>query len=262
MPDEMADVTGKKVFFLYPHSVIQKELIQLIARYEYEVYLIFDHLKLPALLTEYPQSIVFINIDEKMPVERWEYYISKLREHPSTKNILIGILTYNEDRELARHFLLDLMVQAGFVQLKLGLKESAHIILRTLSANEAKGRRKFVRVQLPDDSSAKINIKLGESYLTGTVSDISSGGMACIFNEDPGALKNIPLTDIQLNLKGKITKASGKVAGTRQSGGKTVHIIIFETFRNEIDRLNLANFINKTLQAQMDRKLAAIKTPE
>ncbi len=254
------DHEGKKVFFLYPHSVIQKELIQLIARYEFEVYLVNDHIRLAALLREYPESIVFINVDERLNTNQWEYYIRKLRENPGTQQVQFGILTYNEDKEVARHFLMDVMVQAGYIQLKLGLSESARIILKTLNANEAKGRRKFVRVQLPEKSGVNFNIKEGEAYKTGTISDISSGGMACYFDNGETGFVSKDLPDIQLNLRGKVVKVSGKMAGSREEGERKVYIILFERFRNEMDRLNLANFINRTLQIQMDKKIDTIRT--
>ncbi len=246
---------GKKVFFLYPHSVIQNELVQLIARYEYEVYLINDHDKLFALLRQEQEAILFINIDEHLSVEEWEKFILSLRENDATKAVHVGILTYNEDQELARHFLMDLMVHAGFVLLKLGLNESAKIILKTLIATEAKGRRKYVRVQLPENRSATFNIKVGDSFYSGTISDISSGGMACRFDQAPSDIQNYFFDDIQLTLKGKVIRITGKLAGTRGQDGDKIYIILFENFRSEQEKLNVTSFINQTLQARMNMRL-------
>lgn len=80
MPEQKRENLGKKVFFLYPHSVIQKDLVQLIAHYEYEVYLVNDHMKLKKLLREIGEAIVFINIDERLSTDEWEEYIVGLRQ--------------------------------------------------------------------------------------------------------------------------------------------------------------------------------------
>ena len=67
---------------------------------------------------------------------------------PDTGSVQIGILSYNEDRELAEKYLMDIGVQCGFIKLKLGLQESIAIILKTLEATEARGNRKYVRAKL------------------------------------------------------------------------------------------------------------------
>ena len=149
-------------------------------------------------------------------------------------------------------------VQGGFILLKLGLKESAKIILQTLVATEAKGRRKFVRVILPDTSAAKFNIKSGDLLLSGSISDISIGAMACSFDQEPTGLKDHHLTDIQLRLKGRIIMVSGKLAGSREEKGRKSYIILFTNFRSDQDKNNLSSFIIQTLQAQMDRKLESV----
>ncbi len=258
MPEQKRENLGKKVFFLYPHSVIQKDLVQLIAHYEYEVYLVNDHMKLKKLLREIGEAIVFINIDERLSTDEWEEYIVGLRQDEATKTVQIGVLTYNEDKELAQRFLMDLGVQAGFVQLKLGLNESAKIILQTLIATEAKGRRKYVRAQIPEQAAVTFNIKVGETFHTGRISDISSGGMACYFDTEPTLPIDKQLDDIQLSMRGKIVKAKGKLAGSRMEGGRKIYIILFESFRNDQDKLNLATFINATLQEQMNKRLDAV----
>ena len=66
---------GKKVFFLYPHSVIQNEMVIELIRNEYEIYLLFDHMKTVRLLEKYNDSILFINIDEGLMENEWEKYI-------------------------------------------------------------------------------------------------------------------------------------------------------------------------------------------
>lgn len=49
----ITDALGKKVFFVYPHSVIQNELIQDLIDREYEVYFINDHNKIQSICEYY-----------------------------------------------------------------------------------------------------------------------------------------------------------------------------------------------------------------
>ncbi|OQY36358.1 MAG: hypothetical protein B6229_10310 [Spirochaetaceae bacterium 4572_7] len=55
---------GKKIFFLYPHSVIKTDLIHSFIENEYEVYTIKDYLKVKPILKKFNDSIIFINIDD------------------------------------------------------------------------------------------------------------------------------------------------------------------------------------------------------
>ena len=85
--------TGKKVFFIYPHSVIQEELINIIVDREYEVYMVHNHNKLYNINNTYRNSIVFINIDEGLPEAEWEKLIRSYSEDDRNKNLDFGILT-------------------------------------------------------------------------------------------------------------------------------------------------------------------------
>ena len=153
------EVRGRKVFFLYPHSVIRDELIEELLRNEYEVYVLNHHAAALRAIRAYNDAILFINIDEGMSEHSWERYIRRVMENPETENVRIGVLSYNEDRELARKYLIDMMVPCGFVTLRIGIKESMRIVLKTLEANEAKGRRQFLRTKAPNQAHANVELE-------------------------------------------------------------------------------------------------------
>jgi len=246
---------GKKVFFLYPHSVIQEDLVQHISINEFEVYLVNDHSRLVRVLGKYPNSIIFINIDEKLKESEWESYIRALMENEKTKNVQIGILTYNEDKELARKYLMDLMVPGGYIQLKLGLKESTKIILQTLMANEAKGKRKFVRARCPNNVTTEFNVELMGSMRNGYIKDISTAGMACIFQGDLDLPAKTPLNRVQLKLRSRIVMISGVIAGKRQSPEDTLYVVIFTEYISGDAKQRISDFVYRTLQAEMKREI-------
>ena len=115
---------SKKVFFLYPHSVIKQELVQELVANEYAVYLVSDHKKFRAVLPQFEEPIVFINIDENLDAEEWQQYISEIIEADNI-SARIGILTYNEDKDLAQTYLMDLGVQCVLLSLNSVLSRAA-----------------------------------------------------------------------------------------------------------------------------------------
>lgn len=248
---------GKKVFFLYPHSVIQKELVETIIDREYEVYLVYDHNKLDSINRIYRDSIVFINIDEGIPEDQWEKRIRALSDDSPNNHLKIGILTYNEDQSLAQKYLMDIMVSCGFIRLKLGLNESIEIILKTLEANEAKGRRKYVRARpQPEDASFNYKDIAGELY-TGQIMDISSVGMAVTFDSDIAPQKNSLLRDIQIKIKGARIKVNGVVIGSRDvEKSKTIFVLLFDSTAIHEVKQKLRYHIHKLLQDDINKVLA------
>ena len=124
-----------------------------------------------------PGSIVFVNIDDTLNELQWEAWIHRLITDPATSSTKVGILTYNPDAELAKKYLMDMMLPCGFIQLKQGLAEGKRIILKTLEANEARGRRRYVRAQCTDPKKASFNVTVKGKFVTGAILDISVAGM-------------------------------------------------------------------------------------
>ena len=237
---------GKKVFFLYPHSVIQDELIEQMLDDEYEVYMLKDHKRALEIFKAHPGSICFINIDAGLKEAGWEVYVRDLVTEKETSGILVGILSYNSDKDLMQKYLMDLGVQCGYIQLKLGLEESAAIIRKVLVANEARGRRRYVRADCEEDSLSQVNIISASGTRTGNIIDISSVGISCSFSEDPQYAKNTLLKDMQLVLRGSRIKTSGVVLGFHAEEQRR-YIILFKDLSNE-EKKKVRKYIYTTLQ--------------
>lgn len=243
---------GKKVFFLNPPSVIQDEMISDILKNEYEVYMVRDANRTVRLMNKYPDSILFVNIDHNVKETNWEVWIRALMDDPATKNVRVGILTYNKDQALAEKYLMDMMVPCGFIKLTLGLAESTEILLKALEANEAKGRRKFVRALIPDNTPAPFNVVIQGQTHTGKVIDISAVGMACLFDKYVNLKAHSVLESMQLRLKGSLCMVNGIVMGTRNEHGQLVYIIMFDPKMHADTRSKIRTFIFSTQQAIMD----------
>ncbi len=247
-----AEISGKKVFLLYPHSVVQEELLHTLITQEYEVTLLKDHRRALRILEQFPDSILFINIDDKLSEEEWEEYIRGIIGNAAFTEVRIGILSYNNDAELKQKYLMDIGVQCGFIQLKLGLAQSTKIILTALEASEARGRRKYVRVNCKDDKNAIFNVRISDTVLPGNIVDVSSIGMAVSFdNADPKLQKNTLLEGIQLRLRSSLVSVSGVVLGFRDAKPR-IYVIIFTPKTSNAEKLKLRRYIIQALQSSID----------
>ncbi|MBI9098394.1 MAG: PilZ domain-containing protein [Spirochaetaceae bacterium] len=250
-----ATALGKKVFFVNPHSVIENKLIQELINREYEVYLIKDHRKIESICEFFTDPVIFINIDEGLVESEWEILIRSLMEKESTRHSRIGIVTYNDNSLLSRKYLMDIMVPCGYIKLKLGLNDSTEIIIKTLEANEVKGKRRYVRATChPDD--AKFNVPISDRIEKGYIVDISSVGMAVQFESNLNLLKNSFLPDVQLKLKGILINISVVVLGFREiEGEKKTYLLMFDSRISKINKMKIRKYIHRTLQQNMERKL-------
>jgi hypothetical protein len=242
--------SGKKIFILHPHSVIKDELLDLLIMSGFESYVLHDHKRALKLLAKFPDSIMFINIDDGMAENEWEAYIRGIQENPVTKECKLGILSYNTDQRLMRKYLMDLALPCGYIQLKLGVRESTRIMLGALEANEARGRRKYIRAFCEDDMNATVNIKGATGYYYGKILDISAAGIAARFDlfEDPPP--NTMIKGMQLKLRGGLVLTDAILMGKRQDN---VWIFVFDGVRMNADhKLVIHRFIKYTLQHYMD----------
>ena len=243
--------TGKKVFILYPHSVIKDELLDFLIMSGFESYVLHDHKRALKLLAAFPDSIMFINIDEGMSEKEWETYIRGIQENPATENSHLGILSYNTDQRLMQKYLMDIGVSCGYIQLKLGTKESTRIMLSVLEANEARGKRKFVRAFCENETSATVNIKSSSGFYYGKILDISAVGIAAQFEKFDPLPTNSIIREMQLKLRGGLVLTNAILIGRR--GKEKVWIFLFDVPRMNPDhKLIIHRFIKYTLQHYID----------
>jgi hypothetical protein len=242
---------GKKIFFLHPHSVIRDELLNMLIMAGYEAYTLLDEKRAVKLLIHFPGSIMFINIDDGLKEHEWEAYIRGIQESPKTKECRLGIMSYNQDRDLMQKYLMELSVPCGYIQLKLGLQESTRIILSALEANEARGRRKCIRADCHDDINAFLNFKNGSTVYHGKLMDISSAGVAAKFDKSGDFPPNSLLRDVQLKLRGGIVMTDMVLIGQRRDD-KLVNIMLFGSGLSMDHKIAVHHYIKQCLQKYID----------
>ena len=245
--EQELDAQGKKIFLLRPHSVIRDEMLDVLIMAGFETYTIIDEKKARGLLAKFPGSIMFINIDEGLKEPEWERYIREIQEDPKTKDSRLGIMSYNQDHSLMKKYLMQLAIPCGYVQLKLGLKESTKIILSALEANEARGRRKCIRAECEDDINATINYKTDASVFRGKLLDISSAGIAAKFDNMSTLPNNSVLQGVQLRLRGGIVMLDMIFIG-RRPNNQLVQVMLFGPKTSTDNKLIIHHYIKLCLQ--------------
>jgi hypothetical protein len=244
------NVAGKKIFILYPHSVIRDEMFDLLIMAGFESYVLHDHKRALKLLAKFPDSIMFVNIDEGLQEKEWEAYLREVQEDPKTQDCKLGILSYNTDQKLMQKYLMDMALPCGYIQLKLGAKETTKIILGALEANEARGRRKYIRAFCQDESKATVNIKGSGGFYYGKILDISAVGIAARFDKFEDLPPNAKLKEVQLKLRGGLVLTDAVLMGKREDN---VMVLLFDVTRMDPDhKITIHRFIKYTLQHYMD----------
>jgi hypothetical protein len=249
--EQLADMAGKKVFILYPHSVIQDEMLDILILNGFETYTLRDHKRTRRLMEYFPGSIVFINIDEGMAEKEWEAYIREVQENPKSRETRLGILSYNTDYKLMQKYLMDISVPCGYVQLKLGVQESTKIILGVLNANEARGRRKFIRAGCEDDPNATMNYKDDTGMFYGKLLDVSSAG-AAVKIDNFKMSPNSRLHSVQFKLRGSLVMADVILMGNRWDN-PNIWILLFDPQMSQNNKLIIHRFIKHCLQRYIDQ---------
>ena len=125
----MQESRGRRVFFLYPHPIIQEELLQTILMNEYEVYLIKDHVRLLPILRTYPDSLLFLNADAEAKGFDGVDCVRSIMTSEEMKGAKVGVISYRKDNRLDRVLVNELGVPCGFVHLRPG---ATHAPLSTL----------------------------------------------------------------------------------------------------------------------------------
>jgi len=251
-----SDITGKKVFFLSPTAVVQNRVVGELVQHEYEIYIAKDRDKLKRVLSKNPDSIVFVDINEQLPENQWDIWITGLMEAPDTKNVSIGILTSNDDEQIQRKYALALKVACGYTVLGHNLDKTIATLVSILQAAGAKGRRKYIRAIIErGEANATVNLSLNGTFINGLIKDISVVGISCTLNDNPDISKNALFKDIQIRLQTHLLKVEGIVFGSRMEGEEKIYVVLFTQRIDPDVRTKIRKYIQQNLQSKMDFQL-------
>jgi hypothetical protein len=215
--------------------------------------MIYDHIGILKLLKKLSNSIVFINIDAKLKEYQWEEYARKIMNDPETKEVRIGIISNTEDKVVKEKYLMDMNIQCGFIKLTENMEENINLLTTIFDANEIRGRRKYIRVQIENEDNSGFEIQADNTLYTGEILDISIAGMRCTFTNDDRFVINRKFTNIGLDLNGLLINTGGEI--TLHHEGTNSYVIMFEDIRELKQYNDLILFIYNTLQKKVDKSL-------
>ena len=250
---DSSDISGKKIFFLYPTASVVNQVITELVQNEYEVYIVKDHKRLVRVIKKYPNSILYINIDEGMDKHEWEKWVNTILV--SLKEIKIGIFTVSTDEKLRNKYVYDLRISCGYIIQKFDMSGAVTTILEILDVLNVKGRRKYLRAVTERETNATLNIPLNGGYINGGIKDISVAGISCTFKRDPRLKKNELIKDIQIRLQSMLLKVEAIVFGCRIDGGDKNYVFLFTQRIDPDVRVKIRRFIQQNLQSKMDYEI-------
>jgi len=248
------DIAGKKIFFLFPTVVVENKIITELIQQEYEVYVAKNKDTIRRVLREYKDSMVFVDINERLKESEWETWITAVRDAPDTKTTSIGIVTANDDEKIKQKYLSTIKVNS-YTVLKFDLDKAIIHLLEILQAADAKGRRKFIRATTTKESNVTLNLSVNGSFKNGHIKDISVVGISCTIDDNPDIAKNTLLKDIQIKLQTAIIKVEAIVFGTRMEGYEKVYVLLFTQRIDPDVRIKIRKYIQHNLQSKMDNEL-------
>ena len=203
--------------------------------------------------------MTFINIDEGDDENIWRKWLKSVRENEASKHAAFGVITMLDEEVKRGYYLMEQGIECGFIVVKIGAAKTTEILLRMLEANEARGRRRYVRATCPPDGT-DFSCALEDGLHKGWIKDLSSVGMSAVFVKGTTPRAGTRLKDLQLNLKGVRAILNGVVVGNNEAPGiGTIAVVMFEPASiNEDKRAKLRSFIRKTLQTTMDKALSLV----
>lgn len=174
----MISPMGRKIFFIHPPESLKDSFLEYIFKNEFEIYLLESHEKLPKLLDHFKDAIVFINIDYGLNSTEWTQYIRKLQR--KFRRVIIGVFSKSDSSSLNKTYLMNIGIKGGFIEIKQDNWKTIEIINQVLEVNEARGRRKSVRLdfdekELRRDVSVRVYSHKGYSFSAELLSISSSG---------------------------------------------------------------------------------------
>jgi hypothetical protein len=255
--NDQTAITGKKIFFLYPSALIQNEIGEELIQRELEVYIIKDHVRMRRILKKYPDSVVWVNIDNGMPEKDWDTWIRNILADSATANIAFGVFSSENNGVLAHKYIDVIKVKCGYVVVKTDTKKSIVQVLTNLKNIDAWGRRKYIRVTSDNESLTTINLPYDNDFIKGVIKDISVAGLSCFFPVDPNIDKNSLISNIQIKLQSILLKAEGIVFGSRMDGLIKIYVLIFTQRTDPEVRVKIRKFIQSVLQTRIETEMNA-----
>ncbi len=247
-------IFGRKIFFLFPPPLIQNEVIEILSRAEYEVYCIQDPEKMKILLSHFPESMVYINVDAYMSQPEWLTYVKKLRQSVATSDTVFSLVTNSGNEEYKRKLVYDFEAKGGILSVRTDIKATVDTIMNQLEIYKCHGRRRYIRTYCENDNLAKLNFIFNEQKYDLKIRDISVFGTCAYY---PGSIR-IPVKQNQviknalLILRGLNISCDIVVFNINEEQYSTTFVFLFKSFSESSGKDKIRKYVRQNLQAKID----------
>ncbi len=250
---------GRKIFFICPSYAIEKHLIEKLRQNEYEVFVLKEYRKAKSLLSHFPDSMCFINIDSEFSYSAWYNYMKSFQSSEILKSIYLGILTESASMEDKDKFMMNIPLPGGFNRFDKSEKFINNFIA-ILDLNGAKGRRKYLRFDTRGIKDVSGYIAAEGKLYSVDIKDISSAGLAITYKRELTVLfqKNTLIRNLSLTVGRKSMVCSCIVFNTQINADGTAMSVLMLTNENPEESKNyIRNYIFEKLNSSMDEAINA-----
>ncbi len=261
--NEVVDL-GKKIFFLNPPYDFKKIIIPVLSDLEYEMYIISSYKYAKDILRMYPDSICFVCIDEELSIEHWYNFIVSFSGDPQLENVFLGVMSAHAGTSDRNHFLLNASIPAGFISLATKKEDLVSQIEGILKINNAKGVRKFVRVDCITDKLIAAQYSTNNTLCSFRIENISSAGLLCVTSPKLSSFftPNMLLKEFTLVLRTQKIKSNVVVLKTFVKDGKLYLVLLFTKGLPFIAKSAIQAYIRFFLQNSIESIIATAKPDE
>jgi hypothetical protein len=250
MSDSGESTSTRKVFFLFIPRESEEKIVRRLVALEFEAYALFDDEAkryLPAI-GKITGAVIFAYIREGEENSVWNEFFGELSSASDVTDQIIstwvgggGYLTLDRERSNAAF---------PFERVDTSERSSGIVdrIASFLTSVHAKGNRRHLRVPCGESCMASFSIRRLDRNYSGRVLDISSFGMACVFNADIELKIHLFIDDVQLRLSGQSYGIAGSITAKRVIDGRSVYVIVFD-FRDDAEAYAaVKDFVHHSLQ--------------
>lgn len=230
------DILGRKIFFIAPDkSIITNDFLESLCESGYEAYSIQNDStcllkdKIDLVIKNFPNCILYFNIDAKISDIDWKDYIRNLQNNYAN-SVLIGVLysesNDNNGNELANYYVRDVGIHAGCIPLHQNkISNIIETILKVLKQTGAKGRRDKIRADC--DTNCSVSLSYNGSKVPTTIEDVSLTHFRCVSTENIGMKIFDKVRDVRLNINGLLFTSDAVLIMHRTKGQYVTYIFMF-----------------------------------
>lgn len=251
-------VLGRKIFFVNPSYTIEKTVIARLRTMEYETYIISDYRMAKNSFLIHKHAIVYICIDGGMSKEGWKNFISMLSTAESFKDLDIGVISEDLPEHKKEAFEKDLNLTAGLYAM-IGTENTLREVVKNLDRLEAKGMRKYVRVNCFEDKKTELYwfTKKDSKMFRLKLVDISSVGVAARIpmTQSNAVFVNQLISDARIIIGTRHIPVVVKVTTVKATEDFLLVVMMFTVDNDKLSLDQIRNYVSETIQENFENSI-------